>query len=321
MFDSATYFNQPLDGWNVASASDMGKMFVNATMFDQCLSTWADKTSDDVDTDSMLDSTSCPNDVADPSRGPWCQGSSQGCGPVVPTAEPVPSVAPSASPTDMVAPTLSPTKGPKCKNEKPKHEDGFLVQTNPKKPNKLTRRTCYWIGKDDLCNKKVKRGKKKFVKAKSLCPKSCDQCEKRCKDQKPRYKNGFLVQTIDEKKKRLIRLSCSQIAEGGFCKKNIKTKKNSSGKKKGKVVKAHNICQRSCKKCDDNIFNSPCKNDGDSSKKYKIITKNKKNKKSRARKFTCKEIRKKDLCKSKLYKKPKISVQERCKKACGVCKK
>merc|ERR1712086_1195744 len=112
------------------------------------------------------------------------------------------------------------------------------------------------------------------------------------------------------KKKRLIRLSCSQIAEGGFCKKNIKTKKNSSGKKKGKVVNAHNICQKSCKKCDDNIFNSSCKNDGDSRKKYKIITKNKKNK----------EIRKKDLCKSKLYKKPKILVQERCKKACGVCK-
>lgn len=326
MFDSAPYFDQPLDGWNVASASDMGKMFLNATSFDQCLSTWADKTSDDVDTYSMLDSTSCPNDVADPSRGPWCQGPSQGCGQVVPTTEPVPSVAPSASPTDMVAPTSSPTKGPACKNKKSKHEDGFLVQTNPKKPNKLTRRTCYWIGKDDLCNKKVKRGKNKFVKAKSLCPKSCDQCEKRCKDQKPKYQNGFLIQTIDEKKNRLVRLSCSEIAEGGFCGKNIKMKKGSYGKTI-KTVKARNICQRSCNKC-DNIFDisptaSPtrppeCKNDGGSSKKYKIITNAKKN---RARKYTCKEIRKKGLCKSKLYKKPKISAKKRCKKACGVCKK
>jgi len=314
MFDSATYFNQPLDGWNVASASDMGKMFVNATSFDQCLSTWADKTSDDVDTDSMLYSTSCPNDVADPSGGPWCQGPSQGCGPVVPT------VAPSASPTDMVAPTSSPTKRPACENKKSNHEDGFLVQTNPKKPEKLTRRTCYWIGEDDLCNRKVKRGKNKFVKAKSLCPKSCGQCETRCKDQKPKYRNGFLIQTIDEKKNRLIRLSCSQIAEGGFCRKNIKLKSGSYGKTIIKVVKAHNICQRSCKKCDDNIFTS-CKNDGDSSKKYKIITTNKKKKKNRTRKFTCNEIRKKDLCKSKLYHKPKISAQKRCKKACGVCKK
>jgi hypothetical protein len=127
----------------------------------------------------------------------------------------------------------------------------------------------------------------------------------------------------------LVRLSCSQIAEGGFCGKNIKMKKGSYGKTI-KTVKARNICQRSCNKCEDNIFDTPtepptkgpkCKNDGDSSKKYKIIITNKKKKKNKTRKFTCKEIRKKGLCKSKLYKKPKVNVMKRCKKACGVCKK
>jgi len=58
----------------VPSVKSMRQMFFQATNFDQCLSTWADKTPQDVDVTTIFDRTSCPNTSdPDPSVGPWCQ--------------------------------------------------------------------------------------------------------------------------------------------------------------------------------------------------------------------------------------------------------
>jgi len=58
----------------------MSSMFNLALRFDQCLSTWADKTSDNVVTIEMFDiNSSCPNKNADPINGPWCQDESASC--------------------------------------------------------------------------------------------------------------------------------------------------------------------------------------------------------------------------------------------------
>jgi hypothetical protein len=43
-------FNQPIDSWNVSQVDNMNDMFLNARVFIQRLSTWAEKTSDYVDT-------------------------------------------------------------------------------------------------------------------------------------------------------------------------------------------------------------------------------------------------------------------------------
>ena len=40
MFNNATSFNQPLDGWDTSSIWDMNSMFKNATSFDQDISGW-----------------------------------------------------------------------------------------------------------------------------------------------------------------------------------------------------------------------------------------------------------------------------------------
>jgi len=56
-------------------------MFYGANAFNQCLSTWAGKTSDNVNTRRMLENTDCPNNIdsPDPKVGPWCQNDTQGC--------------------------------------------------------------------------------------------------------------------------------------------------------------------------------------------------------------------------------------------------
>ena len=52
-------------------------IFINS--FNQCLSTWAEKTSYFVDIYRMLRGTNCTNQTVFPTVGPWCQDSAQGC--------------------------------------------------------------------------------------------------------------------------------------------------------------------------------------------------------------------------------------------------
>ena len=61
-------------------------MFNFAANFNECLSTWAEKTSNYVDTVFMLLSTSCPGKITpDPEEGPWCQGAADQCSKNVPS--------------------------------------------------------------------------------------------------------------------------------------------------------------------------------------------------------------------------------------------
>merc|ERR1711865_1188448 len=87
-----------------ASVTNMYAMFRAAYTFNQCLSTWADKTPPDVDLINMFEDSGCPNKDAfpDQSVGPWCQGADEQCY--------APSNAPSAPPTS--APSASPTSAP-----------------------------------------------------------------------------------------------------------------------------------------------------------------------------------------------------------------
>jgi len=123
MFKEASNFNQPLDDWNVASVTDMLFMFQDATIFNQCLSTWADKTPPDVNINSIFEDSGCPDKSdPDPSVGPWCQDEDEQC--FAPSA--TPSDFPSFLPTDLpsnaptVRPTTSPTKKQKKKSKKSK---------------------------------------------------------------------------------------------------------------------------------------------------------------------------------------------------------
>ena len=57
---------------------------VEGPRFNQCLSTWADKTPNSVSTSNMFVDTECPGDVTpDATVGPWCQGEEQSCVAVV----------------------------------------------------------------------------------------------------------------------------------------------------------------------------------------------------------------------------------------------
>lgn len=71
-------FNKPLDKWNLNKDVDMSYMFEYAYYFNQCLSTWAGKTSGE-DVVDMFNGTSCPGEPTPPSTGPWCQTEAQGC--------------------------------------------------------------------------------------------------------------------------------------------------------------------------------------------------------------------------------------------------
>merc|ERR1711865_370605 len=110
MFDNASDFNQPLDDWDVASVTDMLYMFYEAPKFNQCLLTWADKTSPNVSIYDIFINSDCPNKDPDPSVGPWCQGEDEQC--YAPSNAPSapPTSAPSAPPTS--APSASPTSAP-----------------------------------------------------------------------------------------------------------------------------------------------------------------------------------------------------------------
>merc|ERR1711865_709886 len=68
--------------------------------FNQCLSTWADKTPPDVSVIKLFEDSGCPNNAdPDPSVSPWCQGDAEQCY--------APSNAPSASPAPT---TTAPTQ-------------------------------------------------------------------------------------------------------------------------------------------------------------------------------------------------------------------
>ena len=90
MFRATRLFNQPIDQWDVSRVTDMDRMFeavgeietyvVEGPRFNQCLSTWADKTPNSVSTSNMFADTECPGDVTpDATVGPWCQGEEQSC--------------------------------------------------------------------------------------------------------------------------------------------------------------------------------------------------------------------------------------------------
>jgi len=99
----------------VASVKNMYAMFESASNFNQCLSTWADKTPPNVNGGFMFYLSSCPDKDPDPSVSPWCQGEDEQC--FAPSA--TPSDFPSLFPTDLpsnaptvVIPTTSPTTNP-----------------------------------------------------------------------------------------------------------------------------------------------------------------------------------------------------------------
>merc|ERR1711865_1216294 len=89
--------------------------FYDATDFNQCLSSWADKTPPDVNVYFMFNYSGCLDKDPDPSVSPWCQGEDEQC--FAPSA--TPSDFPSLFPTDLpsnaptvVIPTTSPTTNP-----------------------------------------------------------------------------------------------------------------------------------------------------------------------------------------------------------------
>ena len=102
----------------------MNGMFFSAGAFNQCLSTWAEKTTDTVYTNNMLAGTDCPKGIDSPNAtiGPWCQNYTQGC--FAPGYEPSqqPSNFPSKKPTDVPTkpPTNAPTNSPTTKSQKKK---------------------------------------------------------------------------------------------------------------------------------------------------------------------------------------------------------
>ena len=60
MFDGAFNFNQPLNDWDVGGVNDMDSMFYESTKFNQCLSTWADKTPPNVSVNGIFEKSGLP---------------------------------------------------------------------------------------------------------------------------------------------------------------------------------------------------------------------------------------------------------------------
>jgi hypothetical protein len=107
-------------------------MFAGVTNFNQCLSTWADKTPTNVNVKSMFASSGCPNQNVASNVAPWCQGEDEQClAPSdAPSALPTsasstpPTSASSATPTKAIitpiAPTAASNISPKKKSKKSK---------------------------------------------------------------------------------------------------------------------------------------------------------------------------------------------------------
>jgi len=160
-------------------------MFTSANDFNQCLSTWAEKTSNTVNIFYMLYDTACPllspEGTSDPEVGPWCQGAADQCG--------------SNAPSNCIDDPDVKLKGKTCKkflskkrNKKCKrkiddvlvadscpsfckrfcppctNKSGKIILDNGKKLN------CKKIKKKKLCNSTTKAG----PLAKEFCPVACN---------------------------------------------------------------------------------------------------------------------------------------------------
>merc|ERR1712238_608908 len=142
-------FNQLIVDWDVSEVTDMKYMLKDAESFNQCLSTWGMKTSDDVDTKEMLEGTACPDCTeaacfSPIGVGPWCQK-----GDVCSTDPQAPSSPPSdSSPDDD------------CKGD----DDEIKLKEEGKKK-------CKKISDKGLCDAKVAGG----GRAKDFCT-SCGEC-------------------------------------------------------------------------------------------------------------------------------------------------
>ena len=100
--------------WQVC-VNYMSFMF-QATKFNQCLSTWADKTPPNVsvNVNGIFRDSSCPNKDAVATVGLWCQGEDEQCITPSATSSDFPSFLPTNLPSHatMVIPTTSPTTNP-----------------------------------------------------------------------------------------------------------------------------------------------------------------------------------------------------------------
>jgi len=142
----------------------MAYMFQNAGAFNQCISTWADKTSDTVKTSSMFLGSGCP-DKSDPNpgQGPWCQGS------------------------DICSVPSTPCE------DKPK-----TVKFDYENKKNLTRKSCEFVKnslmgqkqnlKNKICNLDARPpargagGIPRETKIRYVCPRACEICPDQCKD-------------------------------------------------------------------------------------------------------------------------------------------
>merc|ERR1711966_335753 len=75
-------FDGKLDQWNPKSMVNASGMFNEATKFNSCLSTWADKVNvGGLSDDYMFLDSGCPVQKTPTEKpgGPWCQGQKQNC--------------------------------------------------------------------------------------------------------------------------------------------------------------------------------------------------------------------------------------------------
>jgi len=206
-------FNQPLDSWSVSQAFNMSYMFGNLLSFNQCLSTWADKTPRDVSTIDMLFGTNCTNTDAYATQGPWCQDElNDGC------------IAPSRAPS--LAP--SPSPAPNCKDDE---VVTFIIGKKKKEKG------CEKI-KAKQCKTKYKIkpsivGEAKKQKPQKFCPKICNEA---C----------LIINKCKEKKNKKYELE-GQSPDKKFKCKRIKTKRLCKTKLKGEDTLAKVVCPKSCK--------------------------------------------------------------------------
>ena len=85
----------------MASVTDMNAMFLASSNFNQCLSTWADKTLPNVSVTNIFQFSGCPNQNTVATVGPWCQFESEQCS--------APSESPSMMPSTSNMPSDLPS--------------------------------------------------------------------------------------------------------------------------------------------------------------------------------------------------------------------
>jgi len=170
-------------------------MFFYAESFNQCLSTWAEKTIT-VSTTEMFTYSSCPclddnsKECADPAKGPWCQ-----------TADICPG-----SPVEIT-----------CKDNK---KSRFKIGKKKKKCKQIKPNQCdteYKLKKVDGVNK---------GKPKDFCQKTCYPTEC-CKD---KTANDYRIETKEGANIK-GKFSCQKIKDNDHCKGKLQT----SGKKLKKL--------------------------------------------------------------------------------------